>query len=159
VKEIELTQGQVARVDDEDYEWLSKWKWHASWQPHTLSYMAAYKTSGMPRRTLLMHRLILNAPDGMFVDHEDHDTLNNQRHNIRLATPLQNQFNRRKLRPFSSIHKGVCWHQLTNKWRAEINVDGRKLHLGLFANEEDAARAYNEAAKKYQGEFAYLNEV
>jgi len=150
MKEIKLTKGQVALVDDEDFEWLNQWKWYASQSPCGIFY--AVRTS----KHLTMHRLIMNTPDNMEVDHIDHNGLNNQRSNLRNCTSRQNHMNRRKIKSGTSIYKGVFANS-TTRYVAYVRIEGKIKKIGSFKTEEDAARAYDEAAKKYYGEFANLN--
>jgi hypothetical protein len=103
-----------------------------------------------------MHKLITGWPK---TDHIDHDGLNNQRSNLRPATTAQNNHNQRPQRNTSSRFKGVTWHKRIGKWQAAIKVADKNRHLGVFPDEEDAARAYNAAAVEAYGEYAYLNEV
>jgi hypothetical protein len=160
MKEIPLTQGKVALVDDEDYEWLSQWKWLYVRSTNDLGYAARSQWLGNGKyKTIFMHRAILGAQKGHKVDHWDVNGLNNQRHNLRLATDSQNTCNQRKHRDGKSHYKGVHWDKHAAKWRATIGWRGHWKHLGLFLNEEDAARAYNVGAREYHGEFARLNDV
>jgi hypothetical protein len=154
MKTIPLTQGKVALVDDEDYEWLSRWKWYAILNGHTW-YAARKDCSGDRPRAVSMHRQIMGEPEGK-VDHIDGDGLNNQRGNLRLATDPQNLWNSRKRRG-SSKFKGVYWTKRNKRWRAAITHLGVKKHLGYFDSEEAAARAYDRAAKEFFGPFARLN--
>jgi hypothetical protein len=93
----------------------------------------------------------------MVVDHKNRNGIDNRRPNLRLATESQNCMNRQKQRVTSSKYKGVSWVRSSGKWKAAIQVDKKNLHLGYFEDEEEAARAYDAAARKYQGEFAYQN--
>ena len=158
MQEIELTQDQVALVDDEDCEWLSDFKWCAQWRTPRKVFVAA-RNSGASNQTILMHRQITGAPLGKVVDHHNHNTLDNRRKNLRVCTWSQNAANGRKRLHSSSRFKGVSWYKRFQKWRASICKDGRDHHLGCFADESDAARAYNGAAVRMFGEFALLNEV
>jgi hypothetical protein len=152
-KEIQLTQGQVAIVDDADYEWLSQWKWHVN----SNGYANRTEHQSSKATTISMHRLITDAPKGMDVDHIDGNPLNNQRSNLRIATRTENQRNQRAVRGGSSQYKGVHIHRQTGKWEARIKVNRQGIYLGLHSSEIDAARAYDEAARKYFGEFAKTN--
>lgn len=119
-----------------------------------------YAESGTEPR-VKMHNVILPADNGLEVDHIDHDGLNNRRENLRPGSHTQNSQNRRKPKhAMTSRFKGVHHHSGRSKqFRAGIQVHGKYIDLGLFDREIDAARAYNEAAKKYFGEFAELNET
>lgn len=161
MKTIELTQNQAALVDDEDFEWLSRWKWYALWDNCTKSFYAA-RTAPRPdgkRRHVYMHRSILGLGPGELGDHKDRDSLNNQRFNLRRCTKSQNNANGKRQRNNTSGYKGVCWHKRHNKWYAGIRYQGKRIYLGAFKRVEDAACAYNDAARKYFGEFASLNEI
>lgn len=155
-REIALTQGQVALVDEADYEWLMQWKWCA--QKHGDGWYAVTSDRGRKsRRRIQMHRIILDAPAGLDVDHIDHNGLNNTRANLRLATRQQNTFNKPAPKSNTSGFKGVCWRKDFGYWTATIGHDGRTKTLGYFDTPEEAALAYDTAARKLFGEFAYLN--
>ena len=159
MKEVPLTQGQVALVDDEDFERLSDHKWCAQWHPRRQLFVAVRSTPRPNRMTILMARQVMNAPPGMEVDHRDHNTLNNQRGNLRICTVSQNQGNARNRAGCSSQFKGVCWDRQKQKWLARIRKNYKLHHLGRFNDETEAARAYNQAAVEMFGEFAHLNEA
>ncbi len=153
--EIPLTQGKFAIVDDDD-EWIGKWKWYYSTHRGGRAERC-FRTAGK-RNTLFMHRVILDAPDGLQVDHINHDGLDNRRSNLRLCTNAQNNMNRTKLEGCSSKYKGVSWHRQKMKWQARITLNGKLKHLGWFSSEEEAARAYDKAAKEHFGDFAKINK-
>ncbi len=160
MKQIPLTQGYVAIVDNEDYEELSKHKWCVLRTKNGLyAARSTRKKEGNSGAMVYMHRQILGALPSENVDHTNHDGLNNQRMNIRICTTVQNCANRRKRRGCSSTFKGVCWKKNCAIWYAQIYRDGKQYHLGTFVDECDAARAYNVAALDYFGEFALLNDV
>jgi len=151
-KLIPLTQDKFAIVDAQDYEWLSKYKWYALKDKRT--YYAARSSN---RKTLRMHREIMRAPKHLLVDHRDHNGLNNRRSNLRICTLAENIRNRRSNRGSTSKYKGVTWFKARNLFQASITFNGRRIHLGYFKSEIDAAKAYDKKAKELFGEFAYLN--
>jgi len=154
---IVLTQGQVAIVDDEDFEWLNRHKWTYLPSTHTgYAHRRVYQKREYIK-DILMHRVILNAPPGMQTDHRNMNGLDNRRVNLRMCTNSQNHMNTRKRSNCVSIYKGVSWHKLAGKWRAQIKANNRRKHLGLFNSEEEAALAYDIAALKFFSEFARLN--
>jgi len=157
MKTIELTQGQVAKVSDDWFEVLNKYKWYAWYDPHTKSFYAVRATSSLlgKRKMIRMHRVVAGTPDGMKTDHRDGDTLNNLPDNLRICTNAQNLSNRGMNANNTSGFKGVF--ASGKKWIAKIKVDDKYLYLGTYPIREEAARAYDEAAKKYHGEFANLN--
>lgn len=154
--------GRVALVDDVDYELVSRYRWHVreATYPGLRSNGPYAQTnvpiSESPRRykSLGMHTLLTGW---LRVDHVDHDGLNNQRANLRPATPGQNNANRRPRIYGSSPFKGVYWYKAGHVWRARFRGDGKEYHLGQFATEEEAARAYDAVARATWGEYAYLN--
>jgi len=151
---IPLTQGQNAIVDVEDFEWLSEWNWctrKSSWKNGLLFYATRNEGS----RQIPMHVQILGCKG----DHKNRDGLDNRRRNLRPCTESQNGMNRRRYINNRSGFKGVSWDSVNKKWRASIAVQAKCKNLGLFKLKEDAARAYNKAAKRLHGEFACLNEV
>jgi hypothetical protein len=152
-REIPLTHGYVAIVDNEDYEWLSQWRWNAAGSP---PHLYARRIDN-ERRTIHMHRVILDAPQGIQVDHINGNRFDNRRSNLRCATHQQNQFNRGARRNGSSQYKGVSWIAKHRRWQATIAIDSRNTNLGWFTDEVEAARAYDAAARIHHGEFAYLN--
>ena len=163
MKEIQLTQGYVALVDDADYEHTNQHKWHALVKRRKngsiRNVYAVYGARG--KGTVYMHRFILGVTDSTIeVDHfPDHNGLNNQRHNLRVATHSENLHNQRIRTDNTSGFKGVFWIKQTQKWNAKIKIDGRFKYLGSFASRVGAARAYDVAAIKYHGDFACTNTM
>ncbi len=159
MKEIPLTKGQVALVDDEDYEALAKFKWHA--HKFSQTWCAARNVRGDDgvKRIVLMHRVIMGAPPGADVDHRNHNGCDNRRENLRVCTRQQNLRNQRKRAGKSSRLKGVSLCGQTGRWAAALKVGTKKVWLGRFKTEADAGAAYDRAAREHFGEFACLNEV
>ena len=158
MKEIPLTQGKVAIVSDCDYEWLSQYKWQAMRGYKETFYAAhAVRPKVGKRGYIYMHRLILDAPDGMQVDHVNGDGLDNRRQNLRLATNAENRRNTRIAANNTSGCKGVCWDKVEKKWIAQIGINGRTRRIGRFDFLLDAALAYDRAAMAHYGEFANVN--
>jgi len=156
MKMIPLSQGEHAVVDNDVYEYLIQWSWCADFMGN--SFYAARGEGRWPHRKLvLMHRVIADAPTGMDVDHINGNGLDNRRENLRVCTHAENQRNRRKNKDNTSGFKGVFWHKNRKRYQAQIKICGKKIHLGYFLDPAEAAHAYDEAAKKYFGEFARLN--
>jgi hypothetical protein len=162
---IPLTQGKVALVDEEDYELVSQFKWHANLCHERIQGKSVYYARGMVRvggcrRRVYLHRFVMNAPKGTQVDHVNNDhTLDCRKNNLRVSTQSQNMGNQRSRLNTSSRYKGVSLHKLTGKWDARIKLCGKQAYLGLYTTEDDAARAYNAAATLHFGEFALLNII
>ena len=156
MKIIPLTKGKYATVDDEDYGWLIKYKWYALVEANTC-YACTTVGGRKNKKHIRMHRLIMNAPVGMDVDHINRDGTDNRKDNLRICTRRQNIQNSRKRIGTSSQFKGVHWRPEVKKWQARIYAQDKYRSLGHYINERDAALAYNKAANEYFGEFARLN--
>lgn len=159
--EILLTQGQVAMIDDDDFELVSQHKWFAErrvkrkkikWYACTNIWVSTNRF-----RILRMHSLIMGKKPGLEIDHKDNNGLNNQKSNLRFVTRAQNLINRSGRSSSSSKYKGVSLSMRNGKWMARICRDGRQIYLGYFDNEVKAAEVYDEAAKVLHEEFARLN--
>lgn len=148
---IPLTQGKIAIIDEEDYPLVSKSKWFAVQFDNGLWY--AY--TNRPRR-IAMHRVIMGDPPGMLVDHKDGDGLRNTRDNLRVCTRAQNLQNRRgPTKKSKSGYMGVS--PVRGRWVVYIGVDGKSRYIGTYDSPEEAARASDESAIRFHGEFASLN--
>lgn len=156
-KLIPLTQDKFAIVDVEDYDMLMQWKWMAKFDGYNwYARRNQYGFGNGKSKTILMHRLILGITDAtIMVDHKDGNGLNNSRSNIRICTPQQNTFNRRKQTNTTSKFYGVYLDR--GYWNAGIKHNGKRKNLGNYPTEEDAAKAYDAEAKKLFGEFATIN--
>jgi len=155
MKLLKLTKGKQTLIDDCDYEQVSKFKWRVLHRKYSKNYYVVRNHGG-----IILHREILGLTkgDGKEVDHINHNGLDNRRINLRVCTHKENEHNQyTQNRLKSSKFKGVDWHKNTQKFRARIKFNSKKIHLGFFFSEIEAAKAYDEAAVKYFGEFAYLN--
>lgn len=147
-----------ALVDDDDYERLNKVKWSAYFNKWTRTFYARRCVEeGKLTTSEWMARVVMNAPKGVLVDHANHDTLDNRKANLRLATVSQNQLNRDKTVLSNSGFKGVYPDKRRGGFFASISVEGKSKWLGRYDEAHKAAAVYNEAAAKYHGEFAFLN--
>jgi AP2 domain len=153
-REIPLTQGKVALVDEADFEWLSQWKWCAWKNPKNEDFYAVRR--GSDGGQVRMHRQIcgLVKGDKLQADHANHSTLDNRRGNLRVCSNAQNSQNRRLQGNNTSGFKGVSFHRQSGKWRASVHEKGKKISLGLRATPEEAYALVVEAAKDRYGEFA-----
>lgn len=158
MKEIQLTQGQVALVDDEDYERVIPHKWWADLNKKTGVYRAMGCVNG---KKVLMHRFIMGVSDPkIVVDHRFHNPLDNKKKNLRVCNQSLNNANQRKRKKATySRFKGVTWDKARKKWMAKINRESKQCCIGRFNSEDEAAQAYNEKAKELFGEFALLNKI
>ncbi|MFA7100704.1 MAG: HNH endonuclease [Bacilli bacterium] len=159
MKRIPLTKGQFALVDDEDFDYLSRWKWQA--QKKHYGGFGACRRCACPLIKqycrIYMHRQILSCPKGLEIDHKDLNPLNNQKSNLRICTGSQNCMNRLPRKNTSSKYKGVSWMKRNKKWIAYVCINRITIYLGIYNSESNAAKVYDKAAKKYHGEFARLN--
>lgn len=158
MKEIWLENVQKnALVDDEDYgKLIAMGHWYGLKCRNDTIYAYHSPFAGL---SYAMHNLIIEAPDGFELDHIDRNGLNNLRSNLRIATASQNQANKALSRRNTSGFRGVYWHNAAQKWMAQITVNNKFKYLGLHKEPEQAALAYNKAAKEAFGEFAQLNPV
>lgn len=159
MRKIQLSQDKVALVDDEDFERLNQVNWVAHKERNTW-YAIGHKKVGLRNyKNTKMHRVIMNALDGEQIDHKDCNGLNNQKSNLRFCTNTENLRNARKRKGCISKLKGVSYHKQNNRWRATINMDQKQISLGCYGTQQEAARAYNQAATELFGDFARLNNL
>jgi hypothetical protein len=156
MKEIFLTKGQIALVDDEDYERFIQHKWYA-----VERYGRWYAVTQMPRNgkkkdiRRFMGSFILNKTSNKNINYVNGNSLDNRKNNVRLATMSQSGMNKKNIE-HSSVYKGVSYikGKRTQPWRATIQIDKIKMSLGVYSSEDEAAEAYQQTAKRYFGEFA-----
>jgi len=159
-RRIYLGEGEWTIVEPADYYKFSHLKWSAAGENERFYAVRVLKQTIAGRvKTSFLHREILDAAKGTLVDHENGDSLDNRRANLRFATPAQNTYNRPKIRgKTASKYIGLYFIKEIKKWGARIRYQGKKrIYLGSFKTQIEAAKAYDEAAKKYHGEFARLN--
>ncbi len=148
VKRIPLGEGFYAYVDAADYEWLSRWDWHLH---------GGYAVRSEKGKRVYMHRQIMQPPKGMVVDHTNGNKADNTRDNLDICTQQENTHNRSKRNGASSRFRGVNYNRRSRRWTVRITFKGKRLFLGYFTDEEEAARAYDRKAVELFGESAKLN--
>jgi hypothetical protein len=148
-RRIPLTQGKFAIVDPEDYARLNKYKWYAAGKEAKF-----YAARWAGRKKVFMHREVIFVPAGMVGDHINHNRLDNRKANLRPATIAQNAHNKPRS---SAKFRGLSRDKRRGKWRVRVSCNGRRISIGSFDDETAAARAYDEAVKKYHGRFAVPN--
>jgi hypothetical protein len=156
MKKVQLSgkkgQGLSALVDDSHFAALNKHKWHCE---SSGGYAVRHVREEGKVRRISMHRLLMGEPAGMEVDHRNGDRLDNRLNNLRICTKAENRRNR--IATAKSGYKGVSLEK--GRWRASIRVGGKTLHLGSFPSAKEAAAAYNQAALREFGDFAWLNTL
>lgn len=157
MKIIPLSQNQVAIIDDEDFELVSRHKWCAHWKRNISNFYAATsirKPDGK-RAILYLHQLLMETPSGMETDHIlSQATLDNRRDNLRICSHSQNQLNTAFSTAPDTIRTGVHWRKDCKKWQSRISVEGKRIHLGYFDAREDALSACRSASIRIHGDFA-----
>lgn len=155
---ITISDGNVVKVDAEDFIWLTKWKWSANGNGYAVRNE---RYEPKKYRKQYMHRAIIGASKGEIVDHVNGDRLDNRKENLRICDLRGNARNStgKPNHRMYSRYKGVTFDKARLKFIAQIGANGKNFYLGGFDKEEDAARAYNEAALKHHGEYARLNDL
>jgi len=156
-RRLYLGQGKWTLLDVKDYYRLRIFKWVVYGNGTNLYAIRLQFTDSNKTSTVYMHREIMNPPAGLVVDHRNCDGLDNRKDNLRFATHAQNTRNRRKKKNGSSQFLGVYFNKEKSTWDSQIMHNGKKIWVGRFQTQIDAAKAYDEAARKYHGEFARLN--
>lgn len=151
--EIELTKGYKAKVCECHYNKIKDYKWCALVGKYQVKAVRGGKDDCGKSKTYYMHREIMDAPNGMEVDHIDGDNLNNQCNNLRICTKHENSRNVKISVRNTSGHKGVCWSKQANRWLARVAYDNHMYYLGVFKIKQDAMDAYNKKAKELHGDF------
>lgn len=161
MKEILLTQGKVALVDDEDYERLNAFKWCAHLSKKTGLWYAerGYHKTKNKMFTLGMHREIMGVVSGIDIDHRDRNGLNNQKDNLRTCSRSQNEGNAKLRKDSTTGFKGVSYKKERGKFLARVQFERKRISLGYFVTPEEAALAYNQKAIELFGEFARINQL
>jgi hypothetical protein len=157
-KEIKLTKGYVALVDDDDYEALSEYKWCACENHKVVYALHCFRHNETGKNQMIsMHRFIMGVPKKDYVvDHINHDGLDNRKENLRICNKQENAWNHKTI---ESKYKGVayCYWNKRKPFSSHIAKNSKLIHLGYFENQEDAAKAYDKKAVELFGEFACLN--
>jgi hypothetical protein len=157
-RRIYLGEGEWTIVDPKEYYLLGNFKWYLSGNGKKFYAIRNIKTGPRQTKIVTLHREIMKAAKGILVDHKDGNSLDNRRANLRVATHSQNMCNKRvNKNGCTSKFRGVCWNKRERKWETKLSYQRKKLFHGRYDTEVEAAKAYDEAAKKYHGEFARLN--
>lgn len=145
--------GEEFFIDYNDYEIICKYTWN---QKNNTGYIYANHNN----KRIYLHRLLFNLTEkNKYVDHINHNILDNRRKNLRVVSNSQNQMNRDKPKQNTSGIKGVYWHKNKEKWQANIQVDNKLLYLGIFDSKQDAIKARKAAEKKYFNEYNYYKNI
>lgn len=161
MKTINLNKDKTI-IDNESYRLVAPFKWYINSKGYAVTVVPTKKRLGKSRNPIKMHRFLLWCPKGYEIDHINGDKLNNQMSNLRICTSTQNKHNSKARVGKKSSFKGVTYlsdaaEVRKKKWLSRIHVSGKRENLGVFSTEIAAAKAYDEAANKYFGEYAYLN--
>lgn len=157
MKTLPLSTGGVTLIDDEDYDYLSKWTWRAMKSGHVYRVTRDKPKNGQYGKmiTILMHRVVMGAINGQIVDHSNRIPADNRKVNLRFCSHRQNMRNQKLSKRNTSGYKGV--YKAGKNWRAVIVLDGKDTHLGVYATPVQAAVAFNERAMRIDPEYYCLN--
>lgn len=158
-RRIALSRGKYAIVDPEDFDKLSKYKWYVAKSRNTFyATRTGKRQKGQRQKYCPMHREIIHIPDGMVCDHINGNGLDNRKANLRAVTPAQNIWNTGKSKAKShSRFKGPAWDKNDKRWEVRISVNCKRIYIGRFKDQIEAAKAYDKAAIKYHGQYAGIN--
>lgn len=155
MKQIPLTKGKVALVDDEDHEYLNSFNWHAT----KSGYARRRGRVGIDSRKFIwMHHQVFLCSENLKIDHRDGNGFNNQKGNLRPATHSENCRNRNRNKNNSSGYKGVSFHKGIGKFTARLRINYQFKNLGVFNSAKEAAEAYDWGARCFYGTFARTNK-
>ena len=155
-QKLSVSQGLSVLVDESDLPILSDHSWHVVKTHNGVRYVNCTIMVNGKKKEVPMHRLLLKPLPNQHVDHINRNGLDNRRINLRICTPSQNRWNSLPT-IHSSKFKGVSWQTDRQRWRAQITHRGKKIYIGKYRSEEDAARAYDRVARRLCGKFAWLN--
>jgi hypothetical protein len=166
MKQIPLTQGKFAIVDDEDYPYLSRFKWYYHRLPDGEEYAATGMYVGKRTFNIPMHYFLTERKNGLVILFKNKNSLDNRKENLLMVSASESRHQTRKYKMRDDNHtgirskfKGLCWHPVLKKWQVSIIKGKKRTYVGVFASEIDAARAYNEKALELYGELAYQNQI
>ena len=157
MNKLKLSDGQYALIDADLFDELSQYKWCVDQDGYPMR--AGKRKKADKFINVKLHRVVNQTPEGMHTDHKNRNILDCRRSNLRTVSHAQNMMNCKPHRRSTSKYKGVGWHKKSACWRVRIQKEGQRVSVGYFQDEIIAAQAYNDAALKYHGEFAYVNEV
>jgi hypothetical protein len=150
MQKIKLTQGKFALVDDEDFEWVSQWKWQLNNKGYVYRQKYSHRKNGKcVYKKIYLHRLINNTPEGFETDHIDRNPFNNQKSNLRTVNKGRNNLNRNIYKNNACGVKGVYWHKKTKQYHVRITVDKKVISLGYYHNIQQANVARQEGERLY----------
>jgi len=157
-RRIKLSKGKYAIVDPEDFERLNQYRWHCTHYGYAMRAVSVGSGKGRKQVAVHMHNVVCPAPDGMITDHINRKPFDNRKANLRPATQRQNVWNRKFAKEGGRTrYNGIRWDKNRRKWQVRLAVDGIRESFGYYADEVEAAKAYDRVAKQHRGQFAVLN--